>query len=136
MQDRIKGLMAGILIGSLATGTAVYAAGGTMIDVFYNINDLKINRVSKMPSGDQKPFTYNGTTYVPLRFVAENLGLPVHWDGKTGTIYIGEMEAANEVYPGRYLYPSFSKGSVMRTVYDGEEIEDANSNVYKNYISS
>ena len=37
-----------------------------------------------------EPFIVDGTTYLPVRAVAEALGEEVSWDGTTKTIYIGE----------------------------------------------
>ena len=39
-----------------------------------------------------EPFTYNGTTYLPVRAVANLLGVDVKWDGDTNTIYLGEAK--------------------------------------------
>ena len=39
-----------------------------------------------------EPFTYNGTTYLPVRAVANLLGVDVKWDGATNTIYLGEAK--------------------------------------------
>lgn len=36
-----------------------------------------------------EPFIYNGTTYLPVRAVAEALGQKVEWDGSTKTVFIG-----------------------------------------------
>ena len=36
------------------------------------------------------PITYKGTTYLPLRAVAEAVGLEVTWDAKTSTAHLGE----------------------------------------------
>ena len=44
-----------------------------------------------------EPFIYNGTTYLPVRAVGEALGKQVGWDGKTKTVYIGEV-------PGQVTY--------------------------------
>lgn len=38
------------------------------------------------------PITYRGSTYLPLRAVAEAAGLKVTWDGNTETAYLGEVE--------------------------------------------
>ncbi|MCD7904114.1 MAG: NPCBM/NEW2 domain-containing protein [Clostridiales bacterium] len=38
-----------------------------------------------------EPFIYNGTTYLPLRTVAEALGKDVTWVAETSTIYLGDM---------------------------------------------
>jgi hypothetical protein len=151
MRDKVKGLMIGLIAGMLLTGAGVaYAAGGTLIEVFYTVKDIKINKVSRMPSNDQRPFTFNGTTYVPLRFVAENLGQPVKWDSKTRTIHIGESEQPNEVYFGNGLnYMSFRNsednyGGSFITYYQGREIESGENirtsrkdnvgNTYDNFI--
>lgn len=59
-----------------------------------------------------EPFTYNGTTYLPVRAVANLLGVDVKWDGDTSTIYLGEakyFELSKVTYSGdtdsvRYTY--------------------------------
>lgn len=90
----ISGFIAGaILFGSMGA----LAAGGQLIEVFYGIKDIKIDNVSQMPS--QKPFTYNETTYVPLRFISDKLGKPVKWDAKEQTIYIGKFDG-EKIYLG------------------------------------
>jgi hypothetical protein len=40
-----------------------------------------------------EPFIVDGTTYLPLRAVAEALGLEVNWDGATNSVFLGEMPA-------------------------------------------
>lgn len=39
-----------------------------------------------------RPITYNGRTYLPVRALAEKLGVAIDWDGATQTVYIGEKE--------------------------------------------
>ncbi|WP_426452021.1 stalk domain-containing protein [Paenibacillus sp. S-38] len=85
-------MVSGIAVGSLlvgSVGTFAATGGSAMIEVFYNVAHIKINNESKMPS-EGKPFIYNGTTYVPLRYVAENLGQAVGWDAATQTVLIGD----------------------------------------------
>lgn len=38
------------------------------------------------------PITYNGSTYLPVRAVAEAAGLPVEWKGDTQTVALGESK--------------------------------------------
>ena len=38
------------------------------------------------------PITYNGSTYLPVRAVAEATGLPVEWKGETQTVALGESK--------------------------------------------
>ncbi|MHB0865237.1 stalk domain-containing protein [Paenibacillus sp. SEL3] len=89
MKDKLKGLVLGLVAGSLMTGVTAFAASGSMIEVFYNVKDIKINNVSKMKTDDSRPFVYNGTTYVPLGFISNALGQSAKWDGISKTIYIG-----------------------------------------------
>lgn len=44
--------------------------------------------------GSQVPeaLIYKGTTYVPVRIVSEMLQVPIHWEGDTKTVWIGEVE--------------------------------------------
>lgn len=44
-----------------------------------------------------EPFLYNGTTYLPVRAVSGLFGEEINWDGKTHSVYIGEM-------PGKQTY--------------------------------
>lgn len=44
-----------------------------------------------------KPITYNGRTYLPVRFVGDAFGIDVDWDGNTQTVYLGEKPVVEEV---------------------------------------
>jgi len=39
-----------------------------------------------------EPFVVDGTTYLPVRAVADALGTSVFWDGPTYTVYLGRMD--------------------------------------------
>lgn len=56
------------------------------------VDDVKLNPVDS--SG--RPidvFIYNGTTYLPVRAVADAVGKPVYWDGKTSSVYLGKHDS-------------------------------------------
>ena len=55
-----------------------------------------VNGIEQTPAQGQPSFVYQGTTYVPLRFVAESLGQPVTWDENTLRIWIGEAPASSK----------------------------------------
>lgn len=136
----MKKMIASFIAGALIFGSVgVYAAGGSMIEVFYNVNDLKINKISKMPK-DNKPFIFNGSTYVPLRFVSDELGQAVAWDSKTRTIHIGEQEGGSAVYLGeglKYLSYQESGGEhLARSVIDNKaDLSNGNSSYYDSKVS-
>ncbi|MHA7963513.1 NPCBM/NEW2 domain-containing protein [Paenibacillus sp. CAU 1782] len=91
MKDKLKGLVVGILVGTMITGGSVFAANKMKIEVNYENLKYMVDGVEKKPSIGQG-FIYDGTTYVPLRFAGEALGKDVNWDGKTKTIWIGKKE--------------------------------------------
>lgn len=88
MNKKAIGLvLVGVIAGSSITA---FAAGGRKIEVFDNVKKVVVNKINKPFTKGEEPFTYNGRTYVPLRYVSEALGENVDWDGKTGTVYIGD----------------------------------------------
>ncbi|TMV46637.1 hypothetical protein FE783_25345 [Paenibacillus mesophilus] len=94
MKNKLQGLVMGLIIGVLLSVSAAQATGvGTQqIEVFFKDLIFKFDGVEKTPN--QGSFIYNGTTYVPIRFVSEALGVPVKYNGETSTISIGAAYAA------------------------------------------
>jgi hypothetical protein len=98
-----KKLALGVVIGSIAVSSAVYAATN-MINiqvstkpVSFQVNEQKAGHESMSEAGfyngkEHVPaaFNHNGTVYVPIRLAAEILGKEVGWDGKTGTVLIDD----------------------------------------------
>jgi len=95
--EQFKWFILGVLVAFiLGSGIAFASTGTKAIDVVYNNIKLIIDGVEKKPS--QEPFIYNGTTFVPLRFVSEALDKNVIWDGENKKIYIGDdVEIAKEL---------------------------------------
>lgn len=136
----MKKIIISFILGAVLFGGAgVYAAGGAMIEVFYNIKDIKINKVSKMPT--EKPFTYKGTTYVPIRYLSESMGLDVKWDNTTQTVHIGEMEGSNSYYPEKDIkhmnyQTGYSGNSYSYKYNSSSQIQDNIGSKYSSYILS
>jgi len=59
-------------------------------------NKAYINGVETILTVPSK--TINNNTFVPLRFIGEASGLPVIWDEKTRSIFIGEKTINNELH--------------------------------------
>lgn len=110
MKDKVKGLIIGALLGSAITGTAAYASG-TQIEVLFRPLTFLFDGVEKQPA-EGASFIYDGSTYVPLRFISETLGKEVGWDDATGTVTIDE--------PGsRKVVAQYSEGSSVWKITQG-----------------
>lgn len=79
---------------SLLISTSYAASLKKTIDVYYdNVKIFVNNSLVNSKDGNGKtvePFIYDGTTYLPVRAVAEALGKEVTWDGTTKSVYISD----------------------------------------------
>ncbi|MBD2862979.1 peptidylprolyl isomerase [Paenibacillus oceani] len=90
MKNKLQGIAIGIIIGVVFSLSFVSASGtSTSIDVYFKNLRFLFDGVEKKT--EQRSFIYEGTTYVPIRFVSEALGLPVKYFGETETIRIGRI---------------------------------------------
>lgn len=81
-----------VLSLSLGTTTSVFAYSGQKnISVAFN-NIKLIVEGKEATSKNGEPFSYNGTTYVPIRTVGEALGKEVSWDSVTSSVIVGGNE--------------------------------------------
>lgn len=96
----MKKCLVSFFVGCLVAGcigTAVAASSTQPInaEVNYGIS-VKYNNVAQnftnAGGSPVYPIVYEGTTYLPVRAVANMLGLPVDWDQATQTVYLGEKE--------------------------------------------
>jgi hypothetical protein len=100
MFKRLQGLIAGVIIGALLAGGAAYAAATVrQLEVAYNDIKIVVGGQRFYPTDvngkSVEPFIADGTTYMPVRAVAQALGRTVDWDGSTQTVYIsGDTSAA------------------------------------------
>ncbi|MBR5157700.1 MAG: hypothetical protein IKW59_08045 [Clostridia bacterium] len=98
MKKRLQGLVAGILIGTILTSGAVFAKQGSeWAELFYNNIKISLNGQNVQPKDANgnyvEPFIINGTTYLPVRAVANALGINVDWNGTTNTVLLSNQKA-------------------------------------------
>ena len=67
-----------------ATGTVFVTSDTAKLEIVIGKATAKINGVET--ALDAPAFIENSRTYLPVRFVAENLGATVGWDGTTSTV--------------------------------------------------
>ena len=98
-KQNYKVLIIGLIIGLLFSNLLVFAESATkQINAVYNNIKIVVDGATVEPKDASgkvvEPFIVDGTTYLPVRSVAEALGKPVQWDGSTQTVYIGERPGA------------------------------------------
>lgn len=89
MRKELRGFVIGIIMTVVLMSTIVFAGGvKEKIEVVLNSVNLSVN--GNPVKADN--ILYKGTTYVPIRSVAEILGKKVEWDGKTNTASINDKD--------------------------------------------
>ena len=109
--NNAKWFTLGILVCILATALLIPAFASTgHKQATLNYNNIKITLdqkeiIPKDGNGNPvEPFIIDGTTYLPLRGIANALGLGVNWDPSTGTVALTtggatmDSPAANSTY--------------------------------------
>lgn len=98
IKQNLKMLTTGAILGGVLFSGVSYAASEMSIDVYFQPLKYFFDGVEKKAPADQQGFIYNGTTYVPLRFVSEALGKDVGYDAPTFGIYVGKQKEGTETY--------------------------------------
>lgn len=130
MKEKRKGFISGVLTTVIAlslVGTAAATIGSRAITADYSDIKITLNGTQITPTDANgnvvEPFAVNGTTYLPVRAVANALGVDVEWDGKSSTVFLTEdnlpaKSTKNEQMLGFYkiLEEGFSN---LETTFDG-----------------
>ena len=136
MKKTLKGYLLGFLSAAVLVSGITYASDTTTL---YNViaNGIKIiidgKQLNPTDANGNKvePIIYNGTTYLPVRAVANALGKPVYWDGPNYTVYLGNMDGGLK-YPTLMLKNSRDIGTGGIEELDGETLIDNYGNTYGN----
>jgi hypothetical protein len=95
----MKKFLAGLIIGMMLMG-AVFADTQT-IEAFYNNIKISINgkavELKDAAGSPVEPFIYNGTTYLPVRAIAEALGMEVKYNETTNTVELVRKEGETQM---------------------------------------
>lgn len=108
--QRLKDMICGAVIASmvLCSGTVAFAKVANMnIPVSYS--NIKVIVDGKQLQTSKEPFTYEGTTYLPIRAVAEAVGMNVGWDGPTKTVTLTSGD--NSAKPEAPAVVSYSRNN-------------------------
>lgn len=93
-----------ILTALLSLSTGAFAASNLTAIKAYLSRDIGFVKdgADWRPTDDKGkevlPIVYNGTTYLPLRVIADAFGIPVSWNSATRTIGLGEGSDVTTLY--------------------------------------
>ena len=137
-------LVALVIVSCAGTASASY--GKKMAELHYRDIKITLNGEKIEPKdaagNPVEPFIIDGTTYLPVRAIAEALGMDVQWDGETRTAMLSEpghtasTESEKVNYAGtKHLLEKggvFQKGSYIlfegvEILYNGETFEITNN---------
>ena len=97
----IAGMLTMLLIVSMA-GTVSATNGKVMKELEYR--DIKVSLDGEIldlrdaQGNVVEPFKFDGTNYVPVRAIAQILGLNVAWDGKNATVLLTTPDEQKPTY--------------------------------------
>lgn len=88
----LSGILCTLMLLAL-TEPALGALVGKAIQVYTGVN-VYVDDVKIEPQDEHgnpvEVFSYNGTTYLPVRALSKAFGKPIQWDGKTLSVYVGK----------------------------------------------
>ncbi|MBE6679034.1 MAG: copper amine oxidase N-terminal domain-containing protein [Ruminococcaceae bacterium] len=117
MKKRLQGIIIGVLVCAVLFSVSVLAAGNSkMIEAFYTGIRLFVDGGEYIPTDANgkvvEPFIYNGTTYLPVRAVANAFGKDVIWDGANQTVYLGKKDQNQpDAYLSNLMYTDYREGA-------------------------
>lgn len=123
----------------LTVGT-IAASGSENVDIFFRNIKIMIDGAEYVPTNANgevvEPFIMDGTTYLPVRAVANAFDKDVKWDGKNAVVYLGKegrMEPDNRL--DKLQYNMYVEGSERNdfTIINGK-LTDVNNDIYTNGI--
>lgn len=131
MKKRFLSFVAGALTAlliSATTVTALAASGAIRIEVspISVLVDGEVFQPKDAKGNDVMVFTYNGTTYAPLRALAEAYGLEVGYDGERHIATVSKQPAQTQAPIADTGYAGFEKQWTVKekpvTNYGDEKI--------------
>lgn len=137
MKKNLKSFLLGCLVTVVLVsliGTAFATSGTKTATLLYDNIKITLNGNTLTPKDANgktvEPFIIDGTTYMPLRAVAEALGLTVEWDGANKTAVLSSPNAVTKgtvVYEDQYVTIAFD--GIYESKYDWRDGVDVKFNI-------
>jgi hypothetical protein len=124
MKNMKKSIMSLVVIGMTVSGAAGVYAGTNMQKITAYLNHsigFKVNGVTYTPADPNgkklAPITYQNTTYLPVRAIADALKVPVKYDSKSGQVLIGSSQSIGN---------TTSQVNLTEVEYSKEQVKEIN----------
>lgn len=95
-----KAFVSGVVVTAVALQCGTFAYGKWMeekISVIYQ--NIRVTVDDKELTTSNEPFIYNGTTYLPVRDVAEAVGKKVSWDNEKKIVRLYDSDVVESIKP-------------------------------------
>ncbi|TVY10393.1 copper amine oxidase N-terminal domain-containing protein [Paenibacillus cremeus] len=134
MFTKFKVLCASAILLVGMTGTAFAEQKASDIDVYYVPLQFEFDGEQYTPAEDQRGFIYEGSTYVPLRFISYSLNQGVKWDGDTYTVSVGEPSKIEKQEINEYNLNTKVRDAVKRDKFDASQLTPTTLTAYKEKV--
>jgi hypothetical protein len=121
------------LVMSMAT-TAAASQSPTSVDVYFVPVHFTFDGKEYAPPEGQRSFIYEGSSYVPLRFVSYSLGKSVQWNSDTYTVTIAEPSSSELISISEYKLNTEVKSQTIGNV-DKSNLMPTSLNVYREKVA-
>ncbi len=134
MKKILKGYLSGFISAAVILGciTGFAARTTTLYDVIAEGVEIVIDGQKLIPTDANgnivEPIIYNGTTYLPVRAIANAFDKPVYWDGPNYTVYLGQVPP-----PGGLEYPTVELEDMVSINEDPNETDELTDNYGNEY---
>ncbi|MCL2573286.1 MAG: copper amine oxidase N-terminal domain-containing protein [Defluviitaleaceae bacterium] len=105
----LKGFVIGVIVTMMLSGTLVMA-NPVMRELVFGVG-VSFNGEVQQFEEDMRPFVIDGRTFLPVRAIADIVGLDVDFDGATNMVILTTSGAATAVATGSSFADTFFSGS-------------------------
>ncbi len=129
MKKQAKKIIASVLVGAVLTCGVAFAKQITeTISVTYDNIKIMIDGKEYQPTDALgnvvEPFIYNGTTYLPVRAIANAFDKEVDWEAQTSTVTLGSKNYDWLDQMGYVDYETTAQKSTMKAIPTGTKDND------------
>lgn len=116
-------------------GTAYAEQKAKSIEVYYAPVEFVFDGEQYAPPEGQQAFIYEGTTYVPLRFISYSLNRAVQWDGNTYTVSVSEPKESDKLAIQEFNLNTKVRNGIKRLVFDSSSLSASSIVVYEEKVN-